>query len=145
MNPDDYLKSRVDDQIAWYSRKGRNNQRWSHALRVIEVIAAALIPFIAGMGEAIPASAWLLGTLGVAVAICAGAGAIFRHHENWISFRATAEALKQEKYRFLTGAAPYGTDAAFDTLVQRVEGLIAGETAGWAEAARSAGAKPPAT
>lgn len=145
MDADEYLKSRVDDQIAWYSRKGRSNQRWSHALRIIEVIAAALIPFIAGMGEAIPASAWLLGALGVAVAICAGMGGIFRHHENWISFRATAEALKQEKYRFLTRAAPYGNDAAFDTLVQRVESLIAGETAGWAEETRAAGAKPTTT
>lgn len=141
MTPDDYVKDRVDDQIAWYAGKSRANQHGYRVLKIIELVAAALIPFLAGMGDAIPASAWLLGALGVIVAACAGIGGIYHHQENWIAYRTTAEALKQEKYRFLTGTTPYDGDAAFATFVQRVETLVARENAEWHATATPVGGK----
>src|SRR5262249_49626172 len=48
MTPDQYLDQRVADQIAWYDRRSRANQRAFHGLRSIEVVAAASIAALAG-------------------------------------------------------------------------------------------------
>ena len=48
MNDDDYISSRVDNQIDWYDRKSQGAQRWFKLLRGAEIVAAATIPLIAG-------------------------------------------------------------------------------------------------
>lgn len=47
MEQNTYIKERLDDQIAWYDQKSQSNQKWYKRLRVIELIAAASIPFLA--------------------------------------------------------------------------------------------------
>ena len=46
MNEEDYLKERLDDQLEWYSKKSQLNQKWFKRLRLVEIISAAIIPFI---------------------------------------------------------------------------------------------------
>lgn len=132
MTPEEYIQSRVDGQIGWYSKKSKSNQNWFKSIKMIELISASIIPFVAGMGTDIPFSPWILGFLGVAVAICAGATALCHHHENWITYRTTAEMLKHEKYLFLTSSGPYSGKEQFDLFVQRIESLISKENSNWA-------------
>jgi len=132
MNPEEYLQSRVDDQIDWYSKKSETNQKWFKTLKLVEIIAAAVIPFVAGMTTSIPYSSWILGFLGVTVAICAGVTSIYHHQENWINYRATSESLKHEKYLFLTKSGSYSDENNFETFVQQVETLISKENSTWA-------------
>jgi hypothetical protein len=91
------------------------------------------------MGSSIPYGPWLIGALGVVIAVAAATSGIFKFHENWIQYRATAEQLKQEKFLFLARTAPYGDDDAFRVLVGRVEGLISKETTTWVQMAKPAG------
>jgi hypothetical protein len=51
MDQDEYLKNRVDDQIAWYNRKSASNQRWFQLLHMVEIVAAATIPLLAGLSN----------------------------------------------------------------------------------------------
>ncbi|MDH3287817.1 MAG: DUF4231 domain-containing protein [Betaproteobacteria bacterium] len=44
----EYLEQRLDDQINWYSKKSAANQAAHKRLRLIEIIAAASIPLLAG-------------------------------------------------------------------------------------------------
>ena len=98
MNEDEYLSERLEDQIRWYSKKSQYNQKYYKVLRLAEIIAASLIPFLAGIGNNIPYSEWVIGILGVMIAISAGASSLYKFQENWIQYRTTAETLKHEKY-----------------------------------------------
>ncbi len=140
VNQDEYLRDRLDDQIDWYGGKAAWNQKWYKRLQVVSVLAAALIPFLSGyMSEEIPAVKLTIGGLGFFVAAITALLGLYRFHENWIEYRAASEALKGEKFRYLTRVAPYDGNDPFPLLVTRVESLLSGENANWARTA--AGAK----
>ena len=133
MTEEEYVSERLDNQIDWYSRKSSSCQTRYKALRLVEIIAAALIPFLSGMGEKIPGGQWIVGALGVMIALAAAAGSLFKYHENWIQYLVTSEQLKHEKFLFATRSGPYADQERFQSLVQRVESLISKEAATWAQ------------
>ena len=132
MKEDEYLKDRLEHQLKWYSEKSQHNQKWFKRLRLVEIIPATLIPFLSGMGDKIPYSPWLIGGLGVLIAVAAATSVLFKYHENWIEYRTTAEQLKHEKFIYLTNTMPYDTEEKFGLLVERVEALISKENSSWA-------------
>jgi hypothetical protein len=142
MNADDYLKERVDGQLSWYSKKSQSCQKSYKALKTIEFIAAALVPFVAGMSQKIPLSEWVLGLLGITIALCVGSSSLFRFHEDWLSYRSTLESMKQEKFLFLTGSGVYDSPNPFPLFVQRFEALIAKENQLWAATHKKEHSKP---
>jgi len=122
---------RLEDQLAWYSRQSEHHQRSYRFLKVVELLVAAAIPVSAAAG----ASALAAGVLGGVVVVLEGAQQLFQFQQNWLGYRATAEALKREKFLYLAEAGPYaGTDRPLARLAERVEVLLAREHAAWAEA-----------
>jgi len=133
MDENEYLSDRLEDQIRWYSKKSQYHQKCYKRLRLAEIVCASLIPFLAGMDN-LPCYQWIIGGLGVVIAIAAGTSSLYKFQENWIQYRTTAETLKHEKYLYLTKAPPYN-DNEEDTLkdlVERVENLISKENTQWA-------------
>ena len=119
---------RVDDQIGWYDRKSLTNQRWYKWLKIAAIVAAALVPFAAGLG----APTFLTAGLGVAIVILEGLQGLNQYQQNWINYRSTCEALKHEKYLYLAGAGPYlKSDNADALFAERAESLISREHAKW--------------
>lgn len=133
MSDVDYLKDRLEHQIDWYDKKSQFNQKLFKLLRIIEILAAALIPFLTGMAEHICYSQWLIGGLGILIALSAGVMSLYRLQENWIKYRTTAEQLKHEKWLYITHTAPYNSDDKLALLVQRTEALISSENSAWAQ------------
>lgn len=131
MNEEEYLKDRLNDQIDWYDKKSQTNQKWFKRLRLLEIVVAAIIPFLAGIGTSVPYYSIIIGGLGVMIAVSAGLSALYKYHENWIEYRTTSETLKHEEYLYQTKCQPYDGDDAFCKLVQRVEGLISKENTQW--------------
>jgi hypothetical protein len=131
MNEEEYLKERLDDQMKWYDKKSQSNQKWFKRLRLLEIMSAALIPFLSGMGDKIIYSQWLIGLLGVCIAVAAATTALFNFQENWIKYRTTSEQLKHEKYLYLTNSNPYNKKERLGLLVERVESLISKENSLW--------------
>ncbi len=131
MNEDEYLNDRLNNQIDWYDKKSQTNQKWFKRLRFLEIAAAAVIPFLAGIGISIPFKSVIISALGVTIAVSAGLSALYKHHENWIEYRTTSETLKHEKYLFQTKCSPYDGDDSFCKLAQRVEGIISKENTQW--------------
>ena len=134
LDPGEYLAKRVDDQINWYDGKSLWNQTWFKRLRVVEIVAAALIPFL----TAVPApSGWdmkyVIAGLGVLITVVAGILALFQFQERWTEYRATCESLKKERFLFLTGADPYVAGDGFSMFVQKVETLLSKENVNWAQ------------
>jgi hypothetical protein len=133
MNQEEYLSSRVDDQIDWYDGKSQNAQRWFKWLRGAEIVAAALIPLIAGFAPETFPSNLVIAILGAAIAVIAAIISLNQFQENWIKYRTTCESLKHEKFLYLTRAEPYQKEVSFPFFVQRVESLISKESSDWSQ------------
>jgi len=131
MNEEKYLADRLEEQINWYDHKSQFNQKWCKRLRMIEIICASLIPLLSGLSSSIAYSEWIIGILGVTIAIAAAAGSLYKFQENWIQYRTSAETLTHEKYLYMTNAAPYSGKDKFEILVTRIESLISKENSNW--------------
>jgi hypothetical protein len=126
---DDPTMQRLEDQIEWYDSRSLRNQRIFKVLKMVVILAAALIPFLVGLN--VPR--WIIGGLGVLIAVIEGLQQMNQYHPNWITYRSTCEALKHEKFLYLAKAGPYAaaTDAHV-LLAERVESSVSREHAKWA-------------
>lgn len=127
----DPIMERLEDQIAWYDRKSLYNQRVFKRIKIAEIIAAAVIPFIAALR--LLNATLIMGGLGVLVTVLEGLLHLNQYQQNWISYRSTCEALKHEKFLYLGHAGPYvNAPDRRALLAERVESLVSQEHAKWA-------------
>jgi hypothetical protein len=138
MTEDEYVESRLDDQIAWYNKKSAFNQNRYKTLRVVEILLATSIPFLTGfISDSSPVFhvgfQVAVGGAGIIIAVISGLLALNQSPENWIEYRTTCESLQSLRFKFLARAQPYDGDDAFVTLVDLVEGLIAKKNRKWAK------------
>jgi Protein of unknown function (DUF4231) len=137
MTPEEYIEKRVQNEIDWYDRKSVSNQKTFRRLWMVEIVAAALIPFLSGLLISIPqfqvVGTVIVGALGVTVTINAGILGFGRHREQWLEYRTTCESLKKENFLFQTQVEPYTGEDAFQLFVQRVEALVSNEHTNWAQ------------
>lgn len=131
MTPDEYLSTRVDEQIAWLSANSRRNQHRFRRLRLLELCLAAGIPVLAAYTDLHVGIRVTVAATGALVAIIAGALALWKPQELWVQYRATSEALQREKMLYLTGAPPYDAGETFPAFVARVETLLGSENTTW--------------
>lgn len=136
MTPENPTIQRLEDQIDWYDRKSKLNQRFFHWLKIIEIVIAAFIPFLSG----ISAPAILTGGAGVLIVVLEGLQHLFQFQHNWITYRSTCENLKHEKYLWLAKSGPYADNKNPDILLaDRIESLISQEHAKWIAGQEKAG------
>ncbi|WP_165495828.1 DUF4231 domain-containing protein [Marinobacter halodurans] len=131
MDQQEYVESRLENQINWYDHKSQNAQLKFKLLRGFEILAATCIPLIAGFGGEVVKVEFVLGVLGALIALSSSLERLNRYQERWTDYRTTCESLKHEKYLFLMGAEPYCDDNAYPLLAQRVESLISKENSRW--------------
>jgi Protein of unknown function (DUF4231) len=62
----DPIMDRLEDQIGWYDRKSMINQRHFKRIKMVEIAAAAIVPFMSAFS--LPRVVWVTGGLGVLVA-----------------------------------------------------------------------------
>jgi hypothetical protein len=139
----DPIRERLEDQISWYDRKSLFNQRMFKRIKMIEILAAAVIPFIAAFNP--PHIAWVTGALGVLITVLEGMIHLNQYQQNWIAYRSTCESLRHEKYTYLGKASPYANVAdPHALLAERIESLVSQEHAKWASAQQQESKpKPP--
>jgi uncharacterized protein DUF4231 len=126
-SPDATLE-RLEDQIGWYSSRSKRCQRFYKSLKTIEILAAAAIPVITALG----ASTWIAAALGGLIVALEGVLQLNQYQSLWINYRATAEALKHEKYLFAGEAGPYTrAGERHRLLAERIESLISQEDQTW--------------
>ena len=132
---DDPVYGRLDGQIAWYDRKSASNKRWHATLKIIVIVAGALIPFSTGFlwsDQGVVVGRWSAAILGVVIVVLEGVQHLFQFQRDWLRYRATAESLKHEKYLFLGRAGDYATAAdPMKLLVERTEMHISREHGSW--------------
>jgi hypothetical protein len=127
----DPIMNRLEDQIGWYDRKSLTNQGCFKRIKMVEISAAAIIPFLSAFS--LPRMMWVTGGLGVLITVLEGMLHLNQYQQNWIAYRSTCESLKHEKYVYLGKASPYAS--AVDPhalLAERIESLVSQEHAKWA-------------
>ena len=135
---DDPIYARLEDQIAWYDRKSSAAQRTFKRIKVTEILAAAVIPFLAGIS--LPHDKLIIAGLGVLITILEGFLHLNQYQQIWGSYRSTCEALKHEKYLYLAKAGPYaGSADPRALLAERVESTVSKEDAQWSSLQQQAG------
>ncbi len=133
----DPIMARLEDQVNWYDTKSQTNQRTYKRIKIVEIIAAAIIPFLATFYTT-AYIAYLIGALGVLVTLLEGLLHLNQYQQNWMSYRSTCEALKHEKFTYLGNAAPYaGVPDPHALLAERIESLVSQEHAKWASVQQS--------
>jgi hypothetical protein len=124
--------NRLNDQLSWYDKRSGTNQRWYKSIKTTQLVLAGAIPVVSFLEIS-----WVrlaTAVLGGTVAILEGVQQLGQFHNNWTSYRTTAEQLKHEKYLFLASSGPYRnleTADALKLLAERVEEQISTEHAKW--------------
>ena len=122
------VQARLAEELGWYDARARENQRWYRAIKVVQLVAAALVPVMAGIG----ASAWITGGLGSLIVVLEGVQQLYQFQEHWIAYRTTWEGPRREQHLYEARGGDYATAASPPTLLaERVEALVAREHARW--------------
>jgi len=130
-DPREITLKRLDGQADWYSTRSKRAQRLYKWMKAIEIIAAALIPFLTG--RTFIHKDLAIGGLGVLITILEGILQLNQYQRIWAVYRATSEALTHEKYLYLAKAGSYAvadTDAA-RLLAERIEAIMSQENTKW--------------
>jgi len=129
----DTIMERLEDQIGWYDRKSLTNQKYYKRIKMVEIVAAAIIPLLSASAASHPRVMWVTGGLGVVITILEGMLHLNQYQQNWVAYRSTCESLKHEKYVYLGKASPYASAAdPHALLAERIESLVSQEHAKWA-------------
>ena len=123
---------RLEDQLNWYDQKSIHCQNWYKRLKFLQISLAVFIP-IASHFDPIYAK-WSTAIAGSLIALLEGLQHMNQYSTLWVTYRATAERLKHEKYLFLSGAGPYKNldePERLLTLAERVEEHVSTEHANW--------------
>jgi len=131
---------RLEDQLGWYDRRSVAAQQAYKRIKLGQLVVGATVPLVA----ALQAPAAVTAVLAAVVVVAEGAQQLYQWQMNWVLYRATAEALKHEKFLYLAAAGPYSTADRRRVLAERLEGLVSQEHARWTEA-RQRDTQEPAT
>jgi hypothetical protein len=133
--PIDPVLDRLDKQQAYYSKNATAAKNAFKYIKMIEIVAAAIIPFLSGQVTKQLAVGYVVGGLGVLITILEGLLHLNQYQENWTNYRNTSESLKHEKFLYLAKAGPYATAAdARAMLAERLEALVSQENTQWVAA-----------
>ncbi|MFD6221450.1 DUF4231 domain-containing protein [Nocardia asteroides] len=123
----DAVWARLTGQLKWYSENATRAQNRYKRVKLGQIVVGAALPVVA----ALSAPAVVTASIAAAVVAAEGALQLYQWQSNWIRYRATAEALKREKYLFLAKTGPYRDTGRRRVLADRTEAILAAENASW--------------
>ena len=133
------VMKRLDGQIQYHEAKSATSQRHYKRIKGTEIVAAALIPFLAALHVADNLAsvritlAVTTALLGVLITILEGILQLNQYQQLWITCRSACEALNHEKYLYFAKAGDYAkSDEPVVLLAERIEAIALQENARWA-------------
>lgn len=130
MTEQEYFDQRLEDQRAFFEKKSTENKKKYFRFKVIVIILSASLPFVVKYSH-IPAFPEIIGLIGVIISILSGIDTLYNYQEHWVNYRKVEEALKREKFLYLTDSEPYTTRNKFKKFVANIESIIASENNEW--------------
>lgn len=143
MSEPDVVIDRLEDQIKWYDKESASSKRMFKRLKTATLAISVSIPLSAAFATRYPLYTGVItGAMGASIALLEGLQQLNQYHQNWITYRSTAEALKHEKFLFLSTAGPYAAaNNPKALLAERIESLVSQEHAKWASSQEQVGKK----
>ncbi|WP_433206683.1 DUF4231 domain-containing protein [Nocardia sp. CA-107356] len=120
---------RLEDQLGWYRSRGAWAQSAYKRVKVAQIVVSAVVPVLAAAGV----TGWVTACVAAVVVIAEGVQQMFQWQSTWLLYRGTAEALKRERFLYVSEAGPYTGPERRRVLAERMDAIMAGETASWAE------------
>ncbi len=124
--------ARLEDQLGWYDDKSTHCQRWYKGLKFVQISLAVLIPLLSHLDPV--CAKWATSIAGALIAVLEAIQHMNQYSTLWVTYRATAERLKHEKFLFLSAAGPYKGQSEPERLIalaERVEEHVSAEHANW--------------
>ncbi|MDX2379539.1 MAG: DUF4231 domain-containing protein [Acidimicrobiia bacterium] len=133
-----YLIDRLVDQLAWFERKSARNQKLQRWYRITALAGGLLLPVLVNE-TATSSEDWVrIAAISVSlvVGMAAGLETFLRPGDKWLQYRQSAEKLRSEWWMYVNLAGPFyagspSHEAAFRTLVERVESIVSDDVAGF--------------
>ena len=137
---------RLEVQVKYYNDQAASSKRMFRSLKAATLFFSVSIPIVSGLVAYYPLfgnikTSVLTGVLGGTIALLEGIQQLNQYHQNWISYRSTAEALKHEKFLYMSKAGPYAKLDNVDAkvlLAERVESLVSQEHSKWTQTQQQA-------
>ncbi len=128
---------RLEDQLNWYDRNSQKSKCWYKSLKIAQITLAVMIPATSLLPS--NCAKWAASVAGIFIAVLEAIQQMNQYSTLWVTYRATAERLKHEKYLFLSAAGPYRNLSEPDRLIalsERVEEHVSTEHANWFDETR---------
>jgi hypothetical protein len=126
-------------EFAWYQQAATRTRLGYQIMKTVSIAVAATVPVLAAV-EAPPV--WTASFAAVVV-VLEGIQQLFQLHTNYLSYRSSAEALRQMAYRYAGRVGPYkDTATRRDTLAEELQGVLSDEGTRWSSTMRKAPAGP---
>lgn len=140
LNPDKYIKERLDQYKNWYDNKAVIMKRLYLRGRILSAVGAVLVPIITNItlpeihfyGLILDLPKILATILSTGVALFIALEGVLHYREQWKNYRTTEQYLTAQKNLFLNKVGDYANlspDESFKLLVNRVETAITEENA----------------
>lgn len=129
---EEYISTRVDDQIEWYDKKSMKAQKLYKRSQFAEIIISALIPVLTSFAD-LKFFLILIAIFGATISAIESLVRLYNLHEDWIEYRVTSELLKYHKNLYLTRSGLYNeTEETIDSMfISNIENIISSENNKW--------------
>jgi hypothetical protein len=139
-----YMSNRWHSQWAYYDRKATEAKNTYFSIQRFVVIGGVIVPVIVALGYSLSTVlesifGWAAGTgrpiidvitvvISATIGIAAAIESLYKHGDDWNSYRSAAEELLAEKSFYDMQSGPYANNPnPFATFVERTEGVIANQ------------------
>jgi hypothetical protein len=138
MKIEEYITSRVDNQITWLSSKSSKNKKINIGIKTTEIFLASILALGSGFLTKNEFFPLIVGVIGFVIAVLNGINSINKYQENWLKYRATSEILKSEKYKFLANSSKYSNCVNKNQeFIENIETILNNENKLWQEISKS--------
>jgi hypothetical protein len=125
---DDILWQEFAAVFVWYDKAATRNRIAYQVLKLAALTAGAAVTVLA----AISAPAAVTATVAGIIVVMEGAQQMFQFHPNWLSYRGTAETLRQHAFLYVADIVPYAdADARRDRLAEVLKDVTSRENTNW--------------
>jgi len=126
----DLVWQELEAHFHWYDKHATTNRIGYQVLKVVTLLLGGVVTILA----ATESSAVLTASLAATIVAGEGIQQLFQLHANWISYRGTAEALRQQAFAYAARVDPYqNPDSRRARLVDAVTAITTTENTNWAK------------
>lgn len=134
----EYIVSRLDNQIKYYDNKAILYKKYHDNINILSIVISTSGSFVTILGlifNCIEPWLTIIGSLaGIIVASSLAIDKLKRFGDLFVTYRRTCESLKREKFLFQTSSGEYqDNENAFNLLVERCESIMATENGTWVQ------------